>query len=83
MKCVGGTQTCHPMPFAMRDVPAAPEGYSVVLDARVTGTRMQMLLGQMMHGGFMDNVTRGATAQVLAWNPKEPLSLEPRGTLKI
>ena len=64
MRCLDKTLGCFPRPFTTRNVPAAPPGYSVVIDASVTGVRAQQLLSQLVYGGFMDDTTRSATVQV-------------------
>ena len=47
-------------------MPAAPPGYTVVIDASVTGVRAQQVLSQLVYGGFMDDTSRSATVQVRA-----------------
>ena len=64
MRCLDDQRGCFPQPFAMRDVPAAPPGYTIIVDASVTGVRAAQLIEQMMSGGFMDDGARRATMQV-------------------
>jgi len=47
----------------------APPGYTIVVDASVTGVRAAQLMEQMKSGGFMDEATRQATVQVVTYNP--------------
>eukprot|EP00959_Pyramimonas_sp_CCMP1952_P467384 9491520-Pyramimonas_sp.AAC.1 len=56
--------SCIGRPFWNQEVPAAPPGYTVLLDASVTGSRMQQLLDQLEYGGFMDDTSRRAVVQV-------------------
>eukprot|EP00959_Pyramimonas_sp_CCMP1952_P037990 794997-Pyramimonas_sp.AAC.1 len=65
---------CLPAPFAWRDVPTAADGYTVIIDGRMTGVRANELLALMEQGGFMDNLTRSATAQVRGTLPHRFLS---------
>eukprot|EP00959_Pyramimonas_sp_CCMP1952_P465570 9488531-Pyramimonas_sp.AAC.3 len=45
-------ESCSGRPFRTRNVPAAPsEGYTVVLDAGITGSRCQLLVDQLIYGG--------------------------------
>ena len=42
----------------------APPGYTVVMDASVTGVRAAQVMEQLARGGFMDEAARRATFQV-------------------
>ena len=66
MRCLDETMGCFPQPFVKRHIPAAPPGYTVVIDASVTGASAQQVLSQLVYGGFMDEMTRSATNQVCA-----------------
>ena len=58
-------ESCSGRPFRTRNVPAAPsEGYTVVLDAGITGSRCQLLVDQLIYGGYMDKSTRSMLVQV-------------------
>ena len=72
MRCIDKTVGCFPKPFMRRDMPAAPPGYTVVIDASVTGVRAQQVLSQLVYGGFMDDTSRSATIQVGDCRPLHP-----------